>query len=141
MDWWVISITRSLASIGHPCSKEGFMRFHRGRLFALTVAALTAAGTVHVSPLTAHARPIPGASPAAVVNSHGVRMALTIPKRSYPRDSLVQVTLRLRNVSRHAVLVSTNNGPSVQVLDGAGHGGRRMPSVRATASSLRLSWS
>lgn len=51
--------------------------------------------------------------------THEVKLSLSIPRRTYPRDALVTVTLRLQNVSRHTVLVSVNNFPDAIVLDAA----------------------
>jgi hypothetical protein len=49
--------------------------------------------------------------------SHGVKLSLSIPRQTYPKNALVTVTVRLQNVSRHPVLVSGNNPSTVAVFD------------------------
>lgn len=62
-----------------------------------------------------------GAASVSAVQSetttHGVKLTLSMPRRSYPRNALVRVTVGLENVSRRAVLVSGNNPATVAVLD------------------------
>jgi hypothetical protein len=53
--------------------------------------------------------------------THGVKLSLSVPRQTYPKNALVTATLSLQNVSRHTVLVSVNNYPDVVVLDSA-HG-------------------
>lgn len=63
------------------------------------------------------------AQPASSVRvdtvSHGVRLSLVVPRRSYPRNALVVATVRVTNVSRHAVFLSGNNYPTVDVFNGS----------------------
>lgn len=56
---------------------------------------------------------------SVVVVTHGVKLSLRIPRRTYPKNALVTVTVRLQNVSRHTVLVSVDNYPDAIVLDSA----------------------
>jgi hypothetical protein len=62
-----------------------------------------------------------GAAPVSAVQiettTHGVKLFLSIPRRTYPRNALVRVTVRLQNISRRTVLVSGNNPSTVVVLD------------------------
>src|SRR5579875_3419188 len=55
--------------------------------------------------------------------SRGLRLTLMAPDRAYPRFAVVRLTVRLRNVSHHAIALGafcTRYNPFVQVLDGAG---------------------
>jgi hypothetical protein len=65
------------------------------------------------------------ATPASAIRvetvTHGVKLSLSIPRRTYPKNALVTVMVRLQNVSRHTVLVSVNNYPNAMVLDSAHH--------------------
>lgn len=56
------------------------------------------------------------------VRAHGVELSLSLPRRDYPRDALVRVTIRLENISRQLVQVGVTGaavcdrrGPGVQV--------------------------
>jgi hypothetical protein len=49
--------------------------------------------------------------------THGVKLSLSIPRQTYPKDALVTVTVRLQNVSRHTLLVLGNNPSTVSVFD------------------------
>lgn len=66
----------------------------------------------------------PGHAGAASVSAvqvsttaHGVRLSLSIPRQTYPKNALVTVTVRLHNASRHTVLVSGNDPLTVTVFD------------------------
>jgi hypothetical protein len=65
------------------------------------------------------------ATPTSAVHvdtiTHGVKLSLSIPRRTYPKNALVTVMVRLQNVSRHTVLVSVDNYPNAIVLDSAHH--------------------
>jgi hypothetical protein len=57
--------------------------------------------------------------------AHGIRLSLVVPQRSYPRNALVRLAVRIQNVSHDSVLtyigaqcISTN--PFVEVLDSGG---------------------
>jgi hypothetical protein len=45
--------------------------------------------------------------------SRGVKLSVTVPRRVYPNNALIIVELSIRNVSRHPVLMSGNNAPTV----------------------------
>jgi hypothetical protein len=56
--------------------------------------------------------------------SHGLRLTLTVPRRRYPRNALIRVTLQVTNVSRHAISIeSGQNFPRSYVLDSSGNAG------------------
>lgn len=85
-----------------------------------SVVATTSAFFLLISVIVvakAHAAPASGVRVDTI--THGVKLSLSIPRRTYPRDALVTVTLRLQNVSRHTVPVSVNNYPDAIVLDAA----------------------
>jgi hypothetical protein len=58
------------------------------------------------------------------IRAHGVELSLTFPRRTYPQDALVRVTVRLVNVSRRTVQIGGTgaaicgqHGPGVRVTD------------------------
>jgi hypothetical protein len=74
------------------------------------------------------ASPVARAYPASVytsqARSHGVVLSLSLTHRTYPQDALVRVTVRLVNVSQHAVLIGgteaavcVQQGPGIRVTD------------------------
>jgi len=53
--------------------------------------------------------------------THGVELTLTVPRREYPRDALIQVTLTMTNVSPHTIYVHSGlQIPAADVLDSSG---------------------
>jgi hypothetical protein len=57
----------------------------------------------------------------------GLRLSLVVPRRTYPRNALTMVTVRLRNVSHHVVMYDTTgvalpgvSAPQVEVLNRSG---------------------
>ena len=58
--------------------------------------------------------------------SHGIRLSLLVPRRTYPRNALVSTTITVRNVSKHVVRLDTfppingGQGPEVSVIDASG---------------------
>lgn len=60
-----------------------------------------------------------GLAERSSVTSHGVRLSLSVPRSTYPRNALVQVDIAVRNVSNKTVLVPTSctgDNPAAQVL-------------------------
>lgn len=64
----------------------------------------------------------------AVVQRGGLRLELTVPRASYPRDALVRVWASVRNTTHRTLWIESNGPqapgrylPQVEVLDRAGH--------------------
>lgn len=86
-----------------------------GLIVAVIALVLPWAASPHLS---AAAAPAP-ASP--------VRLSVSVERASYPREALVRVTVRMKNVSRRPILVGSapaagcaKVGPSAQVLSAQG---------------------
>lgn len=86
---------------------------------AMRWVALVTCGPVVLLPAPIRAHPHPDAPASAI--SHGLRITLDVPRRSYPRDALILVTLSIRNTSRHAIsIMSGLNAPRVVLLAASG---------------------
>ena len=44
--------------------------------------------------------------------ARGLKLSVAVPRRTYPRDALAQVTIELRNVSRHPIWAWTPGPPA-----------------------------
>lgn len=57
--------------------------------------------------------------------THGVKLTMRLPRRTYPRNALVRVTVSLSNVSNHTVRIadgcSLSNGLTADVRNGHGN--------------------
>lgn len=81
--------------------------------------ALVTLGLAINLPIPVRAYPQPDA-PVSMV-THGLKITLDLSRRAYPRNALVQVTLSIRNISRHAVSVMSGlNSPQVAVFTASG---------------------
>jgi len=74
--------------------------------------------------------------------SHGIKLTLIMPRRAYPLDSLTQVTVRVENMSGHAVVANSDNicnvpNPRVESITGAGAGAVLYPPPVRPFSDLR----
>jgi hypothetical protein len=74
-------------------------------------AAMKAYGAEH-PPLYSEAIPaapamraVTGNGPLVSIRKHGVNLTLRIPRRAYPHNALMRVTVRAANVSRHTVII------------------------------------
>lgn len=90
----------------------------------LTLLSFLAALLFLPSP-SAAARPASGYSVTTV--SHGIRLTLSLPRNTYPRNALVRVTLVARNIARKPVSVIRENitcgdyNPYVEAKDSTGN--------------------
>lgn len=70
----------------------------------------------------------PGSSTTTWATAGGLKLSLTVPRSSYPRNALAQVAVGIRNISHHTVGYQTPPGvvapgvtaPQVEVLDHSG---------------------
>lgn len=91
------------------------------RLHALAAFILAPIAAVHgMQSVSATAEPH-----RAVVVKQGVRVTVSLPQRSYPRNALVRVWIGARNVSNHTIYVPEScagpSNPHITVLTGTGH--------------------
>jgi hypothetical protein len=92
---------------------------HR-RTFLLAAFSLLLVTALSVPNSRAHAHNLSWA--VARTTSHGLRLTLTVPRRRYPRNALIRVTLQVTNVSRHPISIeSGQNFPRSYVLDSSGN--------------------
>lgn len=71
--------------------------------------------------------------------SHGIRLSLVVPKRSYPRNALVRFSVSVKNVSPHRIQVRLGaqcsyTNPDIEVLDVQGHLFPHIPSSHGEPS-------
>lgn len=67
------------------------------------------------------ARAQPDSAIRVAIVSHGVRLTLTVPRRIYPRNAVIQVKLTVKNVSHHGVYIASGlQAPIAYVLDSSG---------------------
>lgn len=60
----------------------------------------------------------------ASTTSHGLQVSVLVPRRSYPKDALVQVRVVVRNISHRAVVIDApcgSEGPEAQSTTATGH--------------------
>jgi len=48
--------------------------------------------------------------------SHGVKLTLIVPRKAYPRDALVQVTIILKNLSHSQMWIEVHSSPPVSAV-------------------------
>jgi hypothetical protein len=97
----------------------------RRSVIGLLVAAAALGGAEGEAP---HQAAAGATTPLQVVAQRGgLRLELTIPRGSYPRDALVRVRAIARNTTRHTIWIETPGPiapgtyfPQVEVLNGAG---------------------
>jgi hypothetical protein len=70
----------------------------------------------------------------STVSTDGVRLTLSLPRATYPRNALVRATVHIENVGQHAIFTRIGDGctdtnPSIEVIDRQGHLMDQGPSI------------
>jgi hypothetical protein len=84
----------------------------------VTWLGIVAVAAVMIAPGQARAQPASSREVSAV--THGLKVTLSVGRLRYPRNALVRARVTVANVSRHAILLSTNNAPWVGVYAATG---------------------
>jgi hypothetical protein len=89
------------------------------RLVSLLILVMPFVGTTRVQPATSTRISV------STVSTDGVRLTLSLPRATYPRNALVRATVRIQNVGQHTVLTWIGDGcgtnPFIEVFDRQGH--------------------
>jgi len=100
------------------------MAFYKQRYIVVLIKALTSLFFLLLFSLPSFTHRVHARGVFAVytqIVTHGVKLSVSVPRRTYPENALVNVTVRLQNLTPHNVFMSGNNGFSVAVLDSGHH--------------------